>query len=83
MMHAMNDNEKKVLKLPYEINIGDDSRSDDEIVYQTKLAWVQPINLAIIGVRKLTEDDKRAIWGVNALCIKYGYAPLEVDLDNL
>ncbi len=75
--------ENNVVNFPTKNNKPVSFMSESELVYDAKMAWVQPINWAVAGTRKLTEDDKNCIRRLNELCIKGGFAPLECDLDNL
>lgn len=81
---SMNDNDTNLLKLPEIVpRSGRYCYEDDKLMHETKLVWARVINKAILGVVELTEDDKQSLWGLNALCIKLGYAPFDVDLENL
>jgi hypothetical protein len=61
-MLAMKNIEKdNVVNFPTKNNKPVSFMSESELVYDAKMAWVQPINWAITGVRKLTEDDKDTI----------------------
>lgn len=87
MLLAMdNSQENDVINFPTKRNrdIPLSSLSESELVRRAKIAWANPINMAIAGTRKLTDDDKAAIREVNRLTVKWGYAPLfDSSFENL
>lgn len=79
-MHAMNDNETNILKLPYKIEDWDAPMSDEQLAYQTKLVFTRMLNMASEGKYTLTEKDKRDISWYNEVVSRCGYDPIDCDL---
>lgn len=68
-----------VLNFPIQLKETGDYTSDAEMIFQTKLAWIRPLNQAALGLCEISEEGKQAVRRFNELCRELGYPPLHID----
>ena len=57
--------------------------SDDEMIFSSRMLWVDAVNKTILGAAFLSEQNKQTIRTLNELLVKYGWQPLHPDFENL
>ena len=85
MMQSMTEStDTNLLEFPIQDTEWDDSTSDFQIISQTKLTLTRALNMIANGNKsRLTSKLIGNIEKVNAIFIKNGYPPIDVDTEVL